>query len=115
MPETNITTGSEGPGQGGMEPGNDISRKELSVNNAGDALTNTAMMSNSDDNIDIDLEDNDFEDDEVMADDELEESDDDDVVDDDDTSLLPDGETGDDDDLSANDGDDDDAEEDKNI
>ncbi len=108
MPETNRSIGGEGLEQGGMDLGNDISRKDLSTKNAGDALTNKPTMGTSNDQ--ANFEDDELDDDEVLADDEIEEDDTDDVVDDDDTVLLPDGE--DSDDVLA---DDDEDEDDKNV
>ena len=106
MPETNRSIGGEGLEQGGPELGNDISRKDLSVKNAGDALTDLPTMSDKDD-ADRDTGDDelDLDDDSQLADDELGDDNDeeeDDVVDDDDDALLPDE-------------DDDEEEEDKNL
>ncbi len=112
MPETNRSIGGEGLEQGGMDLGNDISRKDLSTKNAGDALTNTPTMGSSNDQ--TDLEDDELDDDEMLADDELEEDDTDDVIDDDDTALLPDEEDSDDDVLADTD-DTDEDEEDTNV
>lgn len=103
MSETSRSIGGEGLEQGGPGLGNDISRKDLSIKNAGDALTNLPTM--SDDEKDADLEDDELEldDDSQLADDELAEDDGDDVIDDDDTALIPDGEE------------DEDEEDDKNL
>jgi hypothetical protein len=92
MPETNRSIGGEGLEQGGPSLGNDISRKDLSVKNAGDALTNRPTMSrkSEDGKNPGDVDELNLDDDSLMADDELDDDDADDVVDDDDTSLLPD-------------------------
>lgn len=80
MPKTSRSIGGEGLEQGGMDLGNDISRKDLSIKNAGDALTSPPKM--GDTSKGTDPEDDDLNDNEMLTDDELE-NDEDDVVDDD--------------------------------
>ena len=108
MSRTRRSIGSDGLEQGGMDLGNDISRKDLSIKNAGDALTDPPIMSG--DSNQPDLEDNELDDDAVLPDDELIIDDEDDVLDDDDSALLAE----DDDDMVIDD-DDIDDEQDKNL
>jgi len=84
MPENNRSIGSTGLEQGGPNLGNDITRDDMSIRNAGDALTNPTSMGsgpggkNEDDTSlteDDELEVDD-DDDDLLADDELDEDDD---------------------------------------
>lgn len=76
MPENNKSIGSEGLEQGGPNLGNDISRKDLSIRDAGDALTKPPSMGAE--NEEEDVEDVDLDDDELELDEDDEEEDDED-------------------------------------
>jgi hypothetical protein len=80
MPKTSRSIGGEGLEQGGMDLGNDISRKDLSIKNAGDALTTPPTMGDA--GKQTDLDDDELNDDELLTDDELEENEED-IIDDD--------------------------------
>jgi hypothetical protein len=88
MPENNRSIGSEGLEQGGPNLGNDISRDDLSVRNAGDALTTPKSMGADDNNADDAELDTDLEDDELDNEIDLADDEDDDVDEDDDEKGL---------------------------
>lgn len=101
MPANDRGIGSEGLEQGGPNLGNDYSRKDLGIRNAGDALTtpNTKGSGNQDDDQDtlnVDRESSRNLSNESDADDDLEDID---LDDDDDDDLLLDDEDDEDDEL----------------
>lgn len=95
MPEKDRGIGSEGLEQGGPSLGNDYTRNDLSVGNAGDAFTTpntTELKKDDEDSLGIDQESNrNLTDEQDDDDDELEEEDfDDEEEDDEDLSDLDD-------------------------
>ena len=63
MPEHNRSIGGQGLEQGGPNLGNDITREDLSIKNAGDPLTSPKPMNAENSKRERDMEEDDLEED----------------------------------------------------